>query len=127
MTTTDDTTATDTTDEGSTRLLGDDGGKTPHEQAVEIQNVLICLEMLFFSIAHWCVFPAEEWEPGYRPKQYAKPGIGLKDFASDMRYIMSSSRNGSSVGEPARQTDEEVGGDQALEPQVEESYQAKLQ
>jgi len=64
------------------------------DRAAQIQNFLICLEMLFFSIAHWCVFPSEEWAPDYRPKQhYAKPGIGLKDFASDIGYIMSSSFN----------------------------------
>jgi hypothetical protein len=66
--------------------------KTAQEQAAEIQNILICVEMLFFSIAHWCVFPAEEWDEGYRPKSYAKPGIGLQDFVSDMSYIVSSSR-----------------------------------
>ncbi|GKY95661.1 hypothetical protein MPSEU_000527100 [Mayamaea pseudoterrestris] len=60
------------------------------QQASQIQNFLICLEMLLFSIAHWCVFPVEEWEPDYRPKKYAKPGIGLKDFAKDVGYIMSS-------------------------------------
>lgn len=59
-------------------------------QATQIQNFLICLEMLFFSIAHWCVFPVEEWEPDYQPKKYAKPGIGLKDFVKDLGYIMSS-------------------------------------
>ena len=62
-----------------------------HATPEQVQNFLICLEMLFFSIAHWCVFPAEEWNPDYRPKQhYVKPGIGLKDFASDISYIVSS-------------------------------------
>jgi Organic solute transporter Ostalpha len=65
---------------------------TAFEEAAQIQNFLICLEMLFFSIAHYCVFPAEEWEPGYRPQSVAKPGIGLKDFVSDMSYIISSKR-----------------------------------
>jgi hypothetical protein len=69
---------------------GTTSDRTVREQAAEIQNILICLEMLFFSIAHWCVFPAEEWEPGYRPKTYSKPGIGLSDFVSDVGYIMSS-------------------------------------
>ena len=70
----------------------DDTNQTPREQAAALQNVLICLEMLFFSIAHWCVFPVEEWEPGYRPRQYAKPGIGLKDFVDDMSLIVESSK-----------------------------------
>lgn len=55
-------------------------------------SVTVCLEMLFFSIAHWCVFPADEWEPGYRPKEFAKPGLGLQDFARDVKYIISSRR-----------------------------------
>lgn len=67
-----------------------DEAETAAMYASQIQNFLICLEMLFFSIAHWCVFPAEEWEPNYRPKQYAKPGIGFKDFVSDMSYIIST-------------------------------------
>lgn len=60
----------------------------PRAQAVFIQNTLICLEMLFFSLAHWCVFPTEEWEPGYQPKHMARPGLGIKDFAKDVRSII---------------------------------------
>jgi len=63
---------------------------SPDEQAAQIQNFLICLEMLFFSIAHWCVFPVEEWEPDYRPRQYDKPGMGVKDFVKDLSQIISS-------------------------------------
>jgi hypothetical protein len=69
-----------------------DNDHSAQEQAAQIQNFLICLEMLFFAIAHWCVFPAEEWAPDYRPQRYAKPGIGLKDFASDISYMVSSTR-----------------------------------
>jgi hypothetical protein len=78
-------------------LFGDDDDEdnthsSSDDQAAQIQNFLICLEMLFFSIAHWCVFPAEEWAPDYRPKSHSfKPGMGLKDFASDLKYIVSTS------------------------------------
>lgn len=65
---------------------------TPREQAIALQNVLICVEMLFFSIAHWCVFTTDEWEEGYAPREYAKPGIGLKDFVSDMKLIAKTSK-----------------------------------
>lgn len=89
-----DSSTVDASMNNSTRFLEDaldsDSADSAHEQASRIQNVLICLEMLLFSIAHWCVFPAEEWEPDYRPKEYAKPGIGLKDFASDVGYLTSS-------------------------------------
>ena len=84
--------ATNSTNASSQGNQDDDGQKSPHELAQEIQNILICLEMLFFSIAHWCVFPAEEWEPGYRRKEFAAPGLGLKDFANDVSFIMASRR-----------------------------------
>jgi hypothetical protein len=74
-------------------LFYTDGTKDPVIEATRIQNFLICLEMLFFSIAHWCVFPVDEWQPGYRPQEYAKPGIGFKDFVQDMSYIMSTRSN----------------------------------
>ncbi|KAL7563091.1 hypothetical protein ACA910_022584 [Epithemia clementina (nom. ined.)] len=66
--------------------------KTAQEQAAEIQHILICLEMVFFSIAHLCVFPAEEWEPDYRPTEMQAPSMGIKDFARDVSFIMSSGK-----------------------------------
>jgi hypothetical protein len=99
----------------------DSDDQTPLQLAAEIQNVLICMEMLFFSIAHWCVFPSEEWEPDYRPKHYASPGIGIKDFALDVSFIMSSksdarafrkasSSNPSPPTKEGTEEDEEQGG-----------------
>lgn len=86
----------------------------PHATPEQVQNFLICLEMLFFSIAHWCVFPAEEWNVDYRPKKnYVKPGIALKDFASDISYIVSSSssarryRKGNSMSAAMNDNDDE--------------------
>ncbi|KAL3780022.1 hypothetical protein HJC23_011818 [Cyclotella cryptica] len=57
-----------------------------------IQHILICMEMLFFSIAHWCVFPAEEWEDGYKVQFYQGPGFGFKDFASDVSLIIDNGK-----------------------------------
>ena len=65
----------------------------PRERAEQLQNVLICLEMLFFSITHWCVFPAEEWEPNYQPRKVGNPGIGFKDFVSDVSEIYNQAGN----------------------------------
>jgi hypothetical protein len=67
----------------------DDGdGESPADKGRRYQNILICCEMLFFSLTHWCVFPAEEWEKGYKPPTEAhQPGIGLQDFVSDMGQI----------------------------------------
>jgi hypothetical protein len=50
------------------------------------------MEMLFFSIAHWCVFPAEEWEEGYKVQFYQSPGFGFKDFASDVSLIIDNGK-----------------------------------
>lgn len=60
--------------------------------ATSIQHILICMEMLFFSVAHFCVFPAEEWEDGYVQKFYEGPGFGFKDFASDVNLIIDSGK-----------------------------------
>eukprot|EP00956_Cyclotella_meneghiniana_P002202 scaffold2481_cov83-Cyclotella_meneghiniana.AAC.1 len=57
-----------------------------------IQHILICMEMLFFSIAHWCVFPAEEWEDDYKVQYYQRPGFGFKDFASDLSLIIDDGK-----------------------------------
>lgn len=66
----------------------DSDGESPADKGRRYQNILICCEMLFFSLTHWCVFPAEEWEKGYKPPTEAhKPGIGLQDFVSDMGQI----------------------------------------
>lgn len=74
---------------------GDGDGQDAMEWSKEAQNFLICLEMLFFAIAHCFVFPTEEWEPGYRPKEIvAKQKFGdkiaLRDFVSDVKLIMKS-------------------------------------
>jgi hypothetical protein len=61
------------------------------ERASQIQNFLICFEMLLFAIGHWCVFPAEEWKPDYRPPMNsAKPGFGISDFAQDISDIVGN-------------------------------------
>ena len=46
--------------------------------ASSIQNILICMEMLFFSVSHWCVFPAEEWEDGYKAQVLSSPGFAFE-------------------------------------------------
>lgn len=77
--------------------------QSPAERASDIQNFLICLEMLLFAIAHWCVFPAEEWVPGYEPKKYAKPGLAVKDFVQDVGHIVREHRNRNQYQHPDQQ------------------------
>jgi hypothetical protein len=62
-------------------------------EANRYQNILICLEMLFFSVTHWCVFPAEEWSLDYSPPATSHaPGIGIRDFVSDVGFVVKSGR-----------------------------------
>jgi len=61
------------------------------EWAARAQSFLICLEMLLFSIAHFYVFPTDEWVPGYRPIEDTDTRFGdnmaLRDFASDFQLV----------------------------------------
>jgi hypothetical protein len=62
--------------------------------AILVQNIIICLAMLFFSLAHFCVFPADEWEEGYLPKQMEKPGMAFQDFAKDVNLVFDHTTRG---------------------------------
>lgn len=61
----------------------------------QIQNFLICLEMLGFSIAHFYCFPTDEWQPGYKVN-YRKAKFGetmaLNDFFTDLKTIMTEGK-----------------------------------
>ena len=76
---------------------GSEGGdQDPDEWADEIQNLLICLEMLGFSIAHYFVFPTEEWEEGFirrRLDMSVGDSIAFGDFISDVKMVVNSSRS----------------------------------
>ena len=78
-------------------LSGNDdvtGSLTPQESASRIQNLLICLEMLGFCIAHYFVFPTQEWEEGYirrRIRVSVGDTIAFGDFISDVQTIYKSS------------------------------------
>lgn len=61
----------------------------------QVQNFLICLEMLLFSIAHFYCFPVDEWQPGYKVNfRKAKFGetMALNDFFSDLKIIMTDGK-----------------------------------
>lgn len=77
---------------------GNDGDdETQRNLAVLLQNILICLEMLFFSLAHFCVFPTDEWEDGYRPRQMHVPGMAFKEFADDVTLVLDHTSRGMMV------------------------------
>jgi hypothetical protein len=61
------------------------------KSALQIQNLLICIEMLIASIAHFYIFPYQEWAPGYqRAKQrniLLRDTMAFGDFLKDMRSM----------------------------------------
>lgn len=68
----------------------------PSEWATMAQNFLICLEMLLFAIAHFYVFPTEEWRPGYRPtvsKTKFLDNLALRDFFKDVKLLVGGNRS----------------------------------
>jgi len=71
----------------------DVGGDSADDWSEQIQNFLICMEMLLFSIAHFYCFPIEEWQPGYKVNfRKAKFGesLALSDFFADLKIIMTN-------------------------------------
>lgn len=74
------------------------GEEDPDEWASQVQNLLICLEMLGFSIAHYFVFPTEEWEEGFIRKRLdlsVGDSIAFGDFVSDVKMVYKSGRSAS--------------------------------
>lgn len=77
---------------GSNENESDDDDDSTMKSPSSIQHILICMEMLFFSVAHFCVFPAEEWEEGYKAKFFEGPGFGFRDFADDVAHVIDSGK-----------------------------------
>lgn len=75
-----------------TTSIGGDGADAD-DWSEQVQNFLIALEMLLFSIAHFYCFPVEEWQPGYKVN-YRKAKFGetmaLNDFFTDLKIIMTA-------------------------------------
>jgi hypothetical protein len=86
---------------------GDGDEDRNKDMAAMLQNILICLEMLFFSLAHFCVFPTDEWEEGYRPKEMEKPGIAIHDFVKDVGLVLDHTARGISARQRKGTTDQE--------------------
>ena len=85
----------------SSTTANNDGAQSAEDWATKAQNLLICLEMLGFSIGHFYCFPTEEWEEGYRQdieKKLLKTGAGdtlaLGDFMADLKLVLRGSNHG---------------------------------
>lgn len=66
-------------------------GMVNDKAALQIQNLLICIEMLIASVAHFYIFPYHEWQEGYkREKQKStliRDTLALQDFVRDMQVM----------------------------------------
>eukprot|EP01032_Pedospumella_encystans_P017092 gene17092-19485_t len=69
-------------------------GRVDERTAVQVQNLLICIEMLLASIAHFYIFPYEEWKDGYKRERekgiMLKDTLALRDFVKDMKLMVTS-------------------------------------
>jgi hypothetical protein len=83
-------------------------GYVDEKSASQIQNLLICIEMLLASLAHYYIFPYYEWEPGYQEKKEKQVQIRLTDtlavgdFYRDAKQLFVRKRKvaGSSMETP---------------------------
>lgn len=68
-------------------------GFVDSEAAAELQNILICIEMLLASVMHYLFFPYQEWEAGYKKTKersliHLRDTLALRDFVADMKSVM---------------------------------------
>ena len=69
-------------------------GWVDDKAASQIQNLLICIEMLLASLAHFYIFPHHEWATGYKKERekgiMLKDTLALRDFVKDMRLMVTT-------------------------------------
>jgi Organic solute transporter Ostalpha len=97
-------------------------GMVNDKAALQIQNLLICIEMLIASLAHFYIFPYHEWQEGYkREKQKStliRDTLALQDFVRDMQVMTTpwdtapdpSAPNGTTEGHAVAMCFEEAEG-----------------
>lgn len=70
-------------------------GVVDAEQADTAQDFLICIEMLLAALAHFYIFPFQEWQQGYKEQQQISKAkstqlrdtLALRDFMSDLGHL----------------------------------------
>jgi hypothetical protein len=69
-------------------------GRMDDHSASQIQNLLICIEMFLAAIAHFYIFPHEEWKDGYKREKekgiMLRDTLALRDFVKDMTLMVTS-------------------------------------
>lgn len=72
-------------------------GLVEEKAASQLQNLLICLEMLLASLAHYYIFPSYEWAPEYKLNEEHKQKVQIlgtlafKDFFKDVKQMVQPS------------------------------------
>lgn len=78
-------------------------GFLDQQAAYALQDFLICVEMLLASLAHYYIFPPNQWSPGFKTKKVRalaadeEDGMTLQstfavgDFFRDVREVMARS------------------------------------
>lgn len=76
-------------------------GMVDEKAASQIQNLLVCIEMLIASLALIYVFPFQEWQEGFkRDKQIMlKDTLAFRDFMRDVKQMVTRWST-SNVGSP---------------------------
>lgn len=76
-------------------------GMVDEKAASQIQNLLVCIEMLIASLALIYVFPFQEWQEGFkRDKQIMlKDTLAFRDFMKDVKQMVTRWST-SNVGSP---------------------------
>jgi len=99
-------------------------GFVADRQAMQIQNLLICIEMLLASLAHLYIFPYYEWEDGYKREKeksvLLRDTLALRDFVTDMKMMVTRWEGGKGEGEEEEDGEED---DEAEEKRTEERPQ----
>lgn len=73
-------------------------GLVDERASSQIQSLLICIEMMIASIAHYYIFPFEEWQEGYQ-REHRKVSVlndtlAVRDFVADFKRVVSRWESG---------------------------------
>ena len=111
-------------------------GMVDERAGSQVQNLLICIEMLVASLAHFYIFPYQEWEAGYKEQEEMRKNVrmrdtmALSDFRTDVyRVVTPWSKE---IGDESERGDISRGsiashGSAAMLPPQEEEYQHQQQ
>lgn len=67
-------------------------GLVDERTGMQIQNLLICIEMLLASLLHYYIFPHREWAENYKRDRQKQTGVpdtlAFRDFVSPSPLLL---------------------------------------